>query len=217
MFTFWAIMAALTAGGLVAASVVRRQTYDQRRLREWMLATKRSTIAEAAEGAVVRLVGTVVFLDGKSVEAVVTGRRCALYEAVLENVSSEVGRETGGVAFAIDDGTGRAVVDPDLARVTLHKDAVGRGEQLVTPNEREKAFLSRHMPAEDAWMAKRLYSWREGILEEGERIAVCGVVIREADPSPNAMRDYREDALRIRIGGSTRTPVAISDEQDLTR
>jgi hypothetical protein len=217
VFTFWAIAALVTATGIAMASAIRRQTDEHRRLRAWMLATQRSTIAEATEGAVVRLVGTVVFLDGQSVEAVVTGRRCALYEAVLENVSEEVGRETGGVAFAIDDGTGRAVVDPDLARVTLYKDAVGRGEQLVNPTERERAFLSRHMPAEDAWMAKRLYGWREGVLEEGERIAVCGVVIREADPSPNALRDYRQDAVRIRIAGGKHAPVAISDEADLTR
>ena len=189
--------------------------YEAERLRAWMLQTKRSTIAEAREGAVVRLVGTVVFLDGKTVEAGVTGRRCALWQAVLERFTDEVGRESGGVAFAIDDGTGRAVIDPDLARVTLHKDATNRGQQLVSPTEREQAFISRYMPAEDAWMARRLYSWCEGILEEGERIAVCGVVIREADPNPNAVRDYREPALRIRIGGSRSPPVAISDEADV--
>jgi hypothetical protein len=190
-----------------------------------MRATPRSTIADAPEGKVVRLVGKVTLLDGRCVEAALTGRRCAFFEAHLETMSDDAtfdlwkvgARETGGVPFAIDDGTARAVVDPDLAQVTLHKDVVGKGGELVTPNQREEAFLKRHAGPHDGWMLKRLHRWREGILEEGETIAVVGVVLREADPSPSALRDYRQDAVRIRLAGGTTAPVAISDEKELTR
>jgi hypothetical protein len=190
-----------------------------------MRSTRRSTIAEAPEGAVVRVVGRVVLLDGRAVEAALTGRRCAFYEALLETMADDMSmdlwkvgaRETGGVPFAIDDGTARAVIDPDLARVTLHRDVLGKEGSLVAPNEREEAFVKRHAGAHDGWAIKRLHRWREGVLEEGELIAAVGVVLREADPSPNALRDYREDAVRIRLAGGTHTPVAISDQRDLTR
>lgn len=225
MFTFWAITTLIGVTGLGVATVLKRLGSEDKKLRHWMKSTRRSTIAEAPEGVVVRLVGTVTLLDGKSVEAVLSGRRCAFYEAMLETMSDDftldvwkVGaRETGGVAFAIDDGTALAVVDPDLARVTLHKDVLGQAGSLVEPNEREAAFLKRHARAEDGWMVKRLHRWREGILEEGERIAVVGVVMREADPSPSARRDYRQDAVRIRLAGGTGAPVSISDEAELTR
>ena len=225
MFTFWAITTLIGVTGIAVATVFKRLGSEDRRVREWMRATRRSTIAEAPEGAVVRLVGKVTFLDGKSVEAALTGRRCAFFEAHLETMSDDAtfdlwkvgARETGGVPFAIDDGTARAVVDPDLAQVTLHKDVVGKGGELVTPNEREAAFLKRHARPGDGWMLKRLHRWKEGILEEGETIAVVGVVMREADPSPNALRDYRQDAVRLRLASGAGAPVSISDEKELTR
>ena len=225
MFELWLIVSAVGLAGLGIATITKRLGSEDKRLRHWIRAAKRSTIADAPDGALVRIVGTVVLLDGKAVDAALTGRRCAFYEALLETMSDDfsmdlwkVGaRETGGVPFAIDDGTARAVVDPDLARVTLHKDVLGKEGGLVAPNEREQAFLERHGRREDAWMFKRLHRWREGILEEGERVCVVGVVLREADPSPSAARDYRQDAVRLRLAGGVGVPVAISDEPDLIR
>jgi len=225
VFTLMLLTALAAASGLGVATILRRAGSEEQLLRRWMRAAKRTTIAEAPEGELVRIVGTVVVLEGRTVEAPLSGRPCTYYEALLEKTSDELtfdlwkvaARETGGVAFAIDDGTARAVVDPDLARTILCKDVIGAAGSFALPNEREQAFLARHALPEDAWMVRRLHRYREGVLEVGERVAVVGVVVREADPDPAAQRGYRDDAVRVRLTAGSTSAVAISDEPELTR
>jgi hypothetical protein len=208
-------------GTLAGASIYRWYGSDARRLRRWMLQSPRARIADAPEGTSVRLVGEVIALDGHLVEAPLGAQPCVYFEAVLERISDdanvdlwkEVVRETGGVPFLLQDETGRAIVDPTHARVTLAKMTTGESGTFDDPSDRERAFLARHGQPEKLLVFNRSYRYREGILEVGERVAVVGVPVREPDPDAAAVRGYREAVTRVRLAGTDARPLAISDER----
>ena len=173
------------------------------------------SIADAAEGVVVHLVG--VIAPGETIEAPLSGRACVHYE--LEILGAARGqnrirpgvatrlpprvREARSVAFAIDDGTGRALIDPSGARFTIQISE--RQMRLGEPSEVHRRLASLHGMRDGADL------FREGVLGVGARVAVIGMVVREPDPDGAARAaGYRGDApTRLRLGGSATQPLVI--------
>jgi hypothetical protein len=128
-------------------------------------------------------------------------------------------RELRGVPVTVDDGTGRALVDPTAARIDVDIDTTSKSGTLDDPTEAEAAFLQRHGQKGAGWLFNKRLRYREGVFEVGERIAVMCQPVREPDPdaAARAVAGYRDPApTRLRIGGSPAHPILLSDSRDLT-
>ena len=120
-----------------------------------------------------------------------------------------------GLPFLIDDGTGRALIEPTDAHVSLVADVtLGDDVNLADPSDRARMFLARHGVSSGI---KRL-RFEEGIIEPGEVVAVAGAGMREPDPDGAAsMTGYRDlPATRLRLSATPRAPLYISDRPGTT-
>lgn len=217
------VVVAVVAGvAIVAAS---RLWNEKARIRRELRAAPRVDIAELDEGRTGRLVGTVG--DGATVQAPLTGRSCVFFEATVEEYRSsgktgswrQVAREVGGMPFVLDDGTGRAIVDPTGARVAVDLDMTTRSGTFDDPTPVEEQFLQRHGLRATGWVFNRSLRYREGVIEVGETIAVMGQGVREPDPDAvGKVGGYRVGPpTRLRLGGSARHPILLSDAPDTLR
>jgi hypothetical protein len=117
----------------------------------------------------------------------------------------------------LDDGTGRAFVEPNHARVTLHVDNAFDDFPAPEPGkERLRAFMRRHGRDPERFSGR--HRFREGIIAPGETVAVAGQGVREPDPDADASGDYRSGPpTRLRMNGWAKHPLLISDKTDTTR
>lgn len=193
----------------------------QRRRRVLRRALRRALpwpIAELPEGVIGRVTGHARILDGTLV-APLSGRRCVAYEIVLaentHNSHREIAREARGVPFLLEDDSGRAVIDPADAAYALDLDrrATGGGEDTTRP---ELAAMFERLGLPATLGTRRKIALREGVIEAGERVSVLGVAAREPDPTA-APAGYRDAApTRLRLAGSRRDPLVISDHPSAT-
>lgn len=198
---------------------------DTAKLRRALRGAPRQAIAAAAEGAEVRVDGTV--LPGETLVAPLTGRPCVVYEAVVEEWVNrgKTGswrqriREVRGVPFLIDDGTGHALVDPTGARLDVKIDLTTRSGTFDAPTPIEKAFLDRHGMSGEGWLFNKKLRYREGVFAVGERVAAMGRPVREPDrDAASRVHGYRGDLpTRLRLGGSADHPILLSDDASVTR
>ncbi|HUQ08078.1 MAG TPA: GIDE domain-containing protein [Kofleriaceae bacterium] len=214
------VVLAIAAGvAIVAASMVWN---EKARIRRELRSAPRVDIAELREGRTGRLVGRVG--DGETLQAPFTGRSCVFYEATVEEYRSsgktgswrQVVREARGVSFVLDDETGRAIVDPGGARVDVDIDMTTRSGTFDDATPVEEAFLERHGLRSTGWVFNKSFRYREGVIEIGETIAVMGQGVREPDPDAvGKVGGYRSGPpTRLRLGGSARHPILLSDAPD---
>ena len=214
------IVVALVAGvAIVAASLVWN---EKALIRRELRSASRVDIAELREGRTGRIVGKVG--DGETLQAPFTGRSCVFYEATVEEYRSsgktgswrQVVREARGVPFVLDDGTGRAIVDPGGARIDVDIDMTTRSGTFDDATPIEEQFLTRHGLRATGWVFNKSLRYREGVIEVGETIAVMGQGVREPDPDAvGKVGGYRSGPpTRLRLGGSSRHPILLSDAPD---
>lgn len=159
------------------AFVVARRFTRERRLARAIRDARVVRVAQAKDGAIVRIVGR-LRPEGPALRAPFTGRPCAHYDAVVEERwlrdRGEVewlplGRETASRSFALEDDTGRALVETSRFEVLVVLDREVREEELEP--ELARAFLARY--GEDR-ASGRVLRFREGVLEGGEKVTVLG-------------------------------------------
>jgi hypothetical protein len=214
------VVLAIAAGvAIVAASLVWN---EKARIRRELRSALRVDIGELREGRTGRVVGKVG--DGETLQAPFTQRSCVFYEATVEEFRSsgktgswrQVVREARGVPFVLDDGTGRAIIDPNGARVDVDIDMTTRSGTFDDATPVEEQFLTRHGMRSTGWLLNKSLRYREGVIEVGETIAVMGQGVREPDPDAvGKVGGYRSGPpTRLRLGGSPRHPILLSDAPD---
>jgi hypothetical protein len=218
-----AFVLVLVLGG-ISVGIASWYSSATARLRRALRRANHVSIADAPEGAVVRLDGRVV--EGEILEAPLTGRRCVYYVAIVEEFQAgstpdswrELAREARGVQFAIEDGSGRAIVDPDAARVDVDLDRTSRSGTFEEPTAAQMAFLEHQGVKLTGWSFNRTLRYREGVFEVGEPVAVMCRPVREPDPGAASGEVGYRDApgTRLRVGGSAKHPILLSDSRDLT-
>lgn len=216
------VLAVVAGVAIVAASLVWN---EKARIRRELRGAPRVDIADLREGRTGRVVGRVG--EGETLQAPFTGRSCVFYEATVEEYRSsgktgswrQVVREAVGVPFVLDDGTGRAIVDPRGARVAVDLDMTTRSGTFDDATPVEEQFLSRHGLRSTGWVFNKSFRYREGVIEIGETIAVMGQGVREPDPDAvGKVGGYRSGPpTRLRLGGSARHPILLSDAPDTLR
>ncbi len=163
----------------------------------------RYSVAELPEVTIGRIVGVARAIDGRTIEAPISGRPC-LAHFVFATSSGPGGygdsdpitlaEESNGIPFEVVDASGAAIVDPDGATCALEKDHRSWQFSGRESDPRHRAFLER------IGVAGRSYAGiqcREGIVSLGEKIAVIGFGQRTGG--------------RLRMSSSPHFPLVICD------
>lgn len=183
------------------------------------------TLSELPEDTHGRVIGQTRALD-QQLAGPLTGRPCVYYIAMVEEQRSTgrssywrtIAQETRGVPFMLEDGTGRAIIDPNGAQVALDFDGNSKSGTFNAADPVQEQFLARHGQKTQGWVFNRTLRYREAMIEIGETIAVLGSGTREPDPYAAPEAAYRgAPATRLRLTSSPRFPLIISDDPSTTR
>jgi hypothetical protein len=195
------------------------------RLKRRLRAAKPWPIAELPEDTLGKITGQARVLGGTLVGPL-TGRTCVFYVATVQERRSS-GRstywrtiitETAGVPFMLEDGSGRALVDPTGAEVALDFDGNSSSGTFHDADLRQEAFLAKHGQKSTGWVFNKGLRYREAMIEVGETIAVMGSGVREPDPEAPPEEAYRgAPKTRLRLTSSARYPLVISDASDVVQ
>jgi hypothetical protein len=209
----------LVGGGIVGASL-----YFSRgaRLKRTLRNAPRLSIKDVSEREPAKIVGTLAYL-GESLISPLTGRSCAYYEIHVEQYESGANddghwrtiiRESLGQDFMLEDGTGRAIINPVGAQLALTIDSHSKSGSFDDPTDLERNYLISHGQEGKGWVFNKRIRYREGILEADESVAVLGRGVKEPDPDGvDQAGGYRSaPPMRLRMRGSQKTPLLISDD-----
>jgi hypothetical protein len=191
--------------------------------RRRLLGAPLHTTTEFPENTVGAVQGALRYLGDGPLVAPLTGRPCAYYEVVVEQRGinegwDEIIRERQGQDFLLEDDHGLAQVRMRDCEVLLTNDAHFTTGLFEHATPELEALLARHGEKSTTWVFTRAMRFREGVLEAGETVAVCGHGTREVDPDPRAATGgYRDNALRLVLSASIDMPLHVSDELAVMR
>lgn len=168
-------------------------------------------IGELPEHRQGRLVGNVRALE-RTLTAPLSGRACVYYVVLVEQSVFPGWQdrivERRGVAFALDDASGRAIIDPARASVALAFDHHEELRALDPATPAQQAVLARH--GHPGAAASRL-RFVEAVLSVGERVTVVGIGTRRPHIAWSVESDYRSATpTRMHLAGSDAEPLSIS-------
>ena len=231
----WAVMArrsSLSGGAwlviilvILAIMVLSWYFSAAQRTKRQLLAAKPWSLSELPEDTHGRVIGQARAI-GEQLQGPLTGRPCVYYIAMVEEQRSTgrssywktIASETRGVPFMIEDGTGRAIVDPNGAQVALDFDGNSKSGTFNDADHVQEAFLARHGAKSQGWVFNKSLRYREAMIEIGETIAVLGSGVREPDPNAPPEAAYRgAPPTRLRLTSSPKFPLVISDDPSTTR
>lgn len=175
------IALAIAATALVCAAIAWFFTRQERVRRA--LKAPIVPIAKVRAGQMVRVTGTLVLGDG-SLEAPLSHRTCAHFDAVVEEQFGDAWRdtwhtiahETSSRPFFIEDATGKIEIDTTRFEGIIVRDHHKAKGDLDL--EQARVFLNRHGRQTEI-VPDRVLRYREGVLEAGEIVTVMGRVRRE--------------------------------------
>jgi hypothetical protein len=193
-----------------------------RRIKRLLKRVKPTPIAKARDGKVVKIVGELLYA-GRSMPSPLSGRECAYYSIVVTEYRgtgarggswTEILREERGIDFMVRDGSGVALVRiarEAAAFPALVQDKKARSSPLLYSDADLDRFMSeRGMTTEGTFLRRNLRA-SEGILEEGERVAVGGLARWLPDPDAGG-GGYREAGKRLVLQSSEALPLFLSDD-----
>lgn len=191
-------------------------------------ATERRSVGELTADVVVEVVGQAV----PAVEALtgpLSQRRCLGWEITVEEyIVSELevhfreNRREGNWRtilheqeirdFFVEDQTGRVLIRAGYPDLTLAKDQGYRSALFSDSPPEVVAFLKAHgQKPTTALGENRMLRYREGVLTEGERVQVTGVVRQELDSEAGAATGYRSSPTRLVIEKPPQEPLKVTD------
>ena len=164
-------------------------------IRKKLIRSRATAIADFRDGTLGKIVGRVRCLD--TVAAPVSGRRCTYFEVSYMRLAGslwvEHNRWIAGNRFHVVDDSGEAVVEVDHCDVSLLPDHDWRDVLSYSEGLGERRL--------------------EGILSEGERVAVLGFGRWEPDPDPRSgNHGYRNRPVKLVLRGGTKERLLISDK-----
>lgn len=181
------------------------------------LAVAATANAGPAGGVPIKLVGQVV-LGFVPLSAPLTGRRCVAWQVHIEREDAEAGwvtviEERQASDFSLCDGTGSVhlrIYRPSLALADAARFQSGPLEEA---SPRAEIFLAARASASAGHLgAGEPMRYREGVLVEGELVAVGGVAAREPFADPGAAGSFPETALRLVMQPLPGGELIISDD-----
>jgi hypothetical protein len=186
----------------------RRVERRQRRIRT-------REIAELPENELGRIVGRVAALE-RSLIAPLSGRPCVYYAVIVEEVRprgwQELVAERRGVAFAIKDYSGKAIIDPANASVALRFDCIKYVDGGGALTQEQASLLAHHGVHREGFFAPSALRFQEAVIPIGHHVEVTGAGVREPDPEAHAELGYRDAPTQICISNSAAAPLSIDSD-----
>jgi hypothetical protein len=214
LFIAFGVMAMVVSARYFSPS--NRARRRARRTERALAARRRSWISEAR--GPVRVTGR-IHRDAKMLEAPLSGRRCVVYELVVDELSSgspSLWRRLldlrQACPFLLEDDSGTARIDTaGPGFVALVHDRVGVTSGVYPGNHLELSMVLESwglLPM--TWFGRwRPLRYAEGVLEPGELVTVGGNGTREIDPGGESA-SLRSPPQRLVIRGSEAEPLLIS-------
>lgn len=179
---------------------------------------KKYEIAAFPKGAAAKIVGSVHLGDTK-LEAPLSGRVCAYYRVTVSEEHPDSARggwqtlieEEDSVNFEVTDETGRAFIAIAAARFVSNNDRTLVNGAFDPLSERERVFLEQRSELAALLKSGKKLRYLEAAIEPGEKVSVFGTASHEVDPKAARVGFREAPAMRLRIGGSPRKPIVISD------
>jgi hypothetical protein len=205
----WYIIIGLLAstGGVFLVSALTSRWVRARRL---LARAPRVAIADARDGQVVKVVGTLECAEGPPLEAPISARPCVhcvarVYRDLGETLEVLAEEHLGhGTAWVVDQ-TGKALIQLHESRVVLRPQTSDVAGEEIT--RRVGGLLERHggRPREEVSLC-----FQEARLSPGDPVAVYGRCRFEPDPDPRSPRStYRRYPARLTIIAPRRGAEAI--------
>lgn len=194
---------------------------EAQRVKRGLAAAQSKTVSALREGDLVRVAGT-LRLGPRALTAPLSGRRCALFLVRVREKkgksSAEIIRESEGVEFTLEDGSGAVLVRPERFELALVDDHEQRSGTWNDASPAVANYLaSKGQSPETSLGFNRGLSFYEAVLEEGERVAVLAAVTRELDPEPqSAGEGYRDRPMRLVLVAPPGGAMLLSDEPAAT-
>ncbi len=207
----FALLGLPVVGGAIAYFRSRPEAVARRALKRAPL----TPIATARDGAVVKVVGVVAYA-GPPIESPLARRCCAYYSVVVENekrssgLHYEVLREERCIDFYVQDASGVALV---RIRGAAPSSALLGHRRFFTTfdgNDLDRFMKARGQSTRGLFLYKRLHA-REGVVEAGARVAVCGRARRETDAGALGAA-YRDSAHSLVLEASGAVPLYLSND-----
>lgn len=155
----------------------------------------------------------------KILTAPLSGRPCLFYTVTVHETvtygknttSRERIRDVHGVAFYVEDETGRAVVNPLDAVMFVEQDTSLRSGTFNDATPALEEYLARFGMKSTGPLGFNLtLRYVEGIIEEGEAVRVLGYGMHDTDHERAS--GYRDTATLLVLQGTPDQPLLISDE-----
>jgi hypothetical protein len=173
------------------------------------------SVAGFPDGTYGRVVGSIALPErADPLIAPASGFPCAFYVLrIAEPLRRQLAtgdpvvvlRSVSIAPFFLDDGTGRAIVDP--------RGAIGFLERLVAGGGcRDAPHGVRELLEAAGRTASDRYTYAEWVVPVGARVSIVGGGVREPDPEAAPLPEYRgETPMRLRIAKTEPYGLMISD------
>jgi hypothetical protein len=215
----WMAAAMLVATALLAVGSMHYQrTRHQRRDHGGVDAVRqarRVALSEIESGAYQKVVGEAQPTTELLV-APLTKRPCIGYmlrvTEVYQNGSRELIDEQRASPFLVQDPSGKALVKTQNCTLLLEPEASGEAGLVRRATPELRRLLDDRGQDPGSGLMTRSFVFSEGVIAEGERVAVLGLVVREQPGADDAQRGvgYR-DETRLVFAGETEWPLLICD------
>ena len=214
LFIAFGVMATVVTAGYFSPQ--QRARRRARRTERALAARRRTSIIEAH--GPVRVTGR-IHRDAKVLQAPLSGRRCVVYELVVDELSSgspSLWRRLldlrQACPFLLEDDSGTARIDTaGPGFVALVHDRVGVTSGVYPGNHLELSMVLESwglLPT--TWLGRwRPLRYAEGVLEPGELVTVGGNGAREIDQGGDSP-SLRSPPQRLVIRGSEAEPLLIT-------
>lgn len=203
---------------IVLAFFFSRKAVVKRALKK----TPYKRIPEFTPGEKGRVVGRIIYA-GQTVQAPLTGRRCAAYHVVVEEYRRS-GKSGSWVTVineehrgdvVIHDGTGYAFVEPQGMYTHFVQDGRFSSGTFNNAHPHLEAYLARHGRTSTGLLGfNKSIRYREGILEENETVAAVGVGMWGSARQKNI--SISGDRLLL-LNADEKGKVYLSDDPDVVK
>jgi hypothetical protein len=170
-----------------------------RRVKAW-------PIRELPEGVFGRVIGTARPVDLPLI-APISGRACVWYRVDVSGQGIATIRESRAVPFALEDSSGRVVVDSSGADLAIPRDHYSVSGTWQDASPAQEAFLARHGVKSTGWVFNKELIYQERIIGIGMMIHAAGILVRDLEPGspfraagPTVMRLSRSPTSPLLIG-----------------
>jgi hypothetical protein len=206
-------MLAVTAACVTAVRYANDPLWrEARRVKQRHRGMATSKIAELPESESGRIVGRVAVLE-RSLIAPLSGRPCVYYAVIVNELERwgwrDLISERREVTFAIEDRSGRAVINPVGASVALSFDWAKHVDGWDALTQEQESLLTRHGFLREGFLRPRTLRFYVGVIPIGHHVEVVGAGVREPDPTAHAASSYREAPTQLSIRHVPAAPLSI--------